>query len=153
MKRRSFLKSGVLAFGAPALLGRDELLAFPGGMLEQESNLLEIVRLVGAEALSPAERLALETSKSIREDFLHQNAFDEIDTHTSLKKKYWMLKAILTFHQKGLIVLDKGAKVDQLAKLAIKEKIVKAKFVPENKTKELEDSVGEIVREIEKIGK
>ena len=59
------------------------------GLLEQEAELLEIVRLVGAESLSPSDRLSLETSRSIREDYLHQNAFHEIDTHTSTSRHLW----------------------------------------------------------------
>lgn len=120
-------------------------------ILQQEDSLKEIVRLVGVEALSLKEQLVLDTAKSIREDFLMQNAFDEIDTYTSLKKQYWMLKAILTFHQKGQEALDRGVELKKILTLPIKEKIAKAKFVEEKKMSDLEKLVGEIGKVIEEV--
>lgn len=120
-------------------------------ILKQEDSLKEIVRLVGVEALSLKEQLILDTAKSIREDFLMQNAFDEIDTYTSLKKQYWMLKVILTFHQKGLEALDKGADLEKILTLPIKEKIARAKFIPEKEMDKLEKLTNEITKEIEEI--
>jgi V/A-type H+-transporting ATPase subunit A len=101
-------------------------------LLEQESELLEIVRLVGAEALSPQDRLALETARSIREDFLHQNAFHEIDTFTSMGKQYEMLKTILHFHRQALAAIDAGAETADISKLAVREQIARAKYIPQD---------------------
>jgi V/A-type H+-transporting ATPase subunit A len=101
------------------------------GLLEQESQLAEIVRLVGSEAISPADRMVLQTSKSIREDYLHQNAFHEVDTYTSMEKQYEMLKTILHFHKKTLEAIENGIDTDEIFKLAICQDIARAKFVPE----------------------
>jgi V/A-type H+-transporting ATPase subunit A len=101
------------------------------GLLEQEAELLEIVRLVGAEALSPKDRLALETSRSIREDFLHQNAFHEVDTHTSMPKQYEMLKTILHFHKQSLMAIEAGVETTDIFKLAVREEIARAKYIPQ----------------------
>jgi len=102
------------------------------GLLEQEAELLEIVRLVGAEALSPQDRLALETARSIREDFLHQNAFHEVDTHTSMAKQYEMLKTVLYFHKEGLAAIEAEVETDQIFKLAVREEIARAKYIPQD---------------------
>jgi len=101
------------------------------GLLEEEAELLEIVRLVGAEALSPADRLALETSRSIREDFLHQNAFHNIDTHTMMDKQYEMLKTVLHFHKQSLAAIDAGVDTADIFKLAVREEIARAKYIPQ----------------------
>jgi V/A-type H+-transporting ATPase subunit A len=110
----------------------EELTIKAMSLLEQESNLLEIVRLVGAEALSPTDRLALETSRSIREDFLHQNAFHKVDTHTSIIKQYEMLKTILHFHKQALVAIETGVETAQLFKLAVREEIARAKYIPQD---------------------
>jgi V/A-type H+-transporting ATPase subunit A len=101
-------------------------------LLEQESQLAEIVRLVGSEAISPADRMVLQTAKSIREDYLHQNAFHEIDTYTSMEKQFEMLKTILYFHKKGLEAIEKGVDTEVIFKLAVTEDTARAKYVPEN---------------------
>lgn len=101
-------------------------------LLEQEAQLVEIVRLVGSEAISPADRMILQTAKSIREDYLHQNAFHEIDTYTSMEKQFEMLKAILYFHKKGLQTIEKGIDTEVIFRLGVREDIARAKFVPEN---------------------
>ncbi len=101
------------------------------GLLEEEAELLEIVRLVGAEALSPADRLALETSRSIREDFLHQNAFHNVDTHTMMDKQYEMLKTVLHFHKQSLAAIDAGVDTAGIFKLAVREEIARAKYIPQ----------------------
>ena len=102
------------------------------GLLEEEAELLEIVRLVGAEALSPADRLALETSRSIREDFLHQNAFHNVDTHTMMDKQYEMLKTVLHFHKQSLAAIDAGVDTAGIFKLAVREEIARAKYIPQD---------------------
>jgi len=117
-------------------------------LLQQEAKLEEIVRLVGVESLSAKEQLVLETAKALREDFLHQNAFDDIDTYTSAKKMYWMLKAILTFHQEALKALSAGKNLKDIIALPIKEKIGKAKMVEEKNLAELESLSAAIIKEL-----
>lgn len=119
-------------------------------LLQQEAKLEEIVRLVGVESLSAKEQLVLDTTKSIREDFLHQHAFDEIDTYTSSKKMYLMLKAILTFHHEALSALENGKALKDLINLPVKEKISKAKMVKEEELDKLEKLSEEIKAEINK---
>jgi len=101
-------------------------------LLEQEAELLEIVRLVGAEALSPQDRLALETARSVREDFLHQNAFHKVDTHTSMEKQYEMLKTVLHFEKQALAAIDAGVETAEIFKLPVREEIARAKYIPQN---------------------
>lgn len=117
-------------------------------LLEQEASLQEIVRLVGIEALSKQERLVLESAKSIREDFLQQNAFDEYDTYTSLSKQYKLLSLILYFHHKAKEALEKGALLDDIFTLSVREKIAKAKFIPENNLGEYDKIRQDIDNEI-----
>ena len=100
-------------------------------LLEQESELLEIVRLVGAEALSPGDRLALETARSIREDYLHQNAFHKIDTFTTIEKQSEMLKTILHFHKKALEAIAADVETAEIFKLPVREEIARAKYTPQ----------------------
>jgi V/A-type H+-transporting ATPase subunit A len=99
-------------------------------LLEEESELQEIARLVGVESLSVKDRLILESARSIREDFLHQNAFHPQDTYTSLRKQYLMLRTILHFHNSGLKVLEEVS-LDKILSIPIREKIAKLKFLPE----------------------
>jgi len=106
-------------------------------LLEQEAELLEIVRLVGAEALSPRDRLALETARSIREDFLHQNAFHEVDTYTSMEKQYEMLKTVMHFHKESLVAIEAGVDTAELFKLPVREEIARAKYVPEQQISQI----------------
>lgn len=100
-------------------------------LLEEESELQEIARLVGVESLSLRERLTLESARSIREDFLHQNAFHPQDTYTSLRKQYLMLRSILHFHHSGLRALEEGVDLEDILKLKVREKISKIKFLAE----------------------
>ncbi|MEW6189559.1 MAG: V-type ATP synthase subunit A [Actinomycetota bacterium] len=113
-------------------------------ILQRESELKEIVRLVGIEALSTHERVVMETAKSIREDFLQQNAYHMDDTFTSLKKQYLMLKLIMTFHHQALQALEDGKPLQDILNTPIREKIAKAKYVPEG---ELE-TFGELEKEV-----
>ena len=100
-------------------------------LLEQEAELAEIVRLVGAESISSKDRMVLETCKSIREDFLHQNAFHKIDTHTSIDKQYEILKSILHLHEQGLAAIERGVEVSGIFALAVREEIARSSFIPE----------------------
>ncbi|MBN2020649.1 MAG: V-type ATP synthase subunit A [Sedimentisphaerales bacterium] len=118
------------------------------GLLEEEAKLLEIVRLVGAEAISPRDRLALETSRSIREDFLHQNAYHEVDTFTSLNKQYEMLKTILHFHNEALSAIGTGVETAQIFKLPIREDIGRAKYVPEEEIDKIRKIRGTISKQM-----
>lgn len=103
-------------------------------ILHDEAELKEIVKLIGMDALSPNDRLKMETARSIREDFLHQLAFHEVDTYTSLKKQLYIMKLILNFNDEALAVLAKGADVEAVANLEVREKIGRFKYIEENKT-------------------
>ena len=105
------------------------------GLLQDEAELEEIVQLVGMDALSAPDRLKLEAARSIREDFLHQNAFDEVDTYTSLTKQFDMLRLILTFQEKGQQALDAGANLSDVLALPVRDKIGRAKYIPEESVK------------------
>ena len=119
-------------------------------LLQQETDLQEIVRLVGLDTLSVSDRLILETAKSIREDFLHQNAFHEIDTYTSLKKQYHMLKLIMLLHEKCIKAVSENIPVESLVNLKIREDISRMRFIEEkelNKFSELEKRVEEEINQ------
>ncbi len=101
-------------------------------LLQEESKLEEIVRLVGTEALSPKEQLTLEISRMIREDFLFQNAYDAVDAYTSLKKQHRILRAILHFMDSALPVIEQeDFEFSKLRSLAVRDEIAKAHFYPE----------------------
>jgi len=110
----------------------EDLIVKAMSLLEQEAELLEIVRLVGAEALSPQDRLALEAARSVREDFLHQNAFHKVDTHTSMEKQYEMLKTVLHFETQALAAIEAGVETAEIFKLAVREEIARAKYIPQD---------------------
>ena len=101
-------------------------------ILQREGELKEIVRLVGMDALSSEDRLILETAKTIREDFLHQNAFDAIDSYTSFAKQYQMLKTILEYHQRAIYALKKGVKIENILSLQVQGEIVRMREIPED---------------------
>ena len=105
-------------------------------LLEEEASLLEIARLVGNESLSFNDRLILETAKSIREDFLHQNAFHEVDTYTSLRKQYLMLKVIMLFYNLSKEKIAAGMDFDKIIALPVREKISRLKYIPEAQPEE-----------------
>ena len=101
------------------------------GILQNEAELEEIVKLVGMDALSAKDRLKMETARSIREDFLHQLAFHEVDTYTSLHKQLLMMRAILEFYDIASDALEKGADIEKIVSLPIREKIGRFKYVEE----------------------
>ena len=106
-------------------------------LLSDEASLDEIVKLVGMDALSPTDRLKMETARSIREDFLHQLAFHEVDTYSSLRKQYLMMKHVLRFYDGSLDALKKGADIEKLVSIPSRESIGRFKYVPE---KDIEDT-------------
>ncbi|MDO4882674.1 MAG: V-type ATP synthase subunit A, partial [Oscillospiraceae bacterium] len=102
-------------------------------LLQDESELQEIVNLVGMDALSAPDRLKLESARSIREDYLHQNAFDPTDTYTSLPKQVLMMRAILSYYDKALEALKSGANIEMLVNIPVRERIGRFKYEPEDK--------------------
>ena len=97
-------------------------------ILQEEAELNEIVQMVGMDALSPTDRLKMEAARSIREDFLHQNSFHEIDTYTPLRKQYLMMKLVLAFYEKSADALNKGADMNALIAMPVREKIGRYKY-------------------------
>jgi V/A-type H+-transporting ATPase subunit A len=118
-------------------------------ILQEEDELNEIVRLVGVDALSPENRLIMETAKSIREDFLHQNAFHEVDTYTSFQKQYNMLELIMLLHERSEECLKAGKPIEELLDLDVKEEIARAKYIPEDDTGAFEDIKKKITSQTE----
>ena len=124
-------------------------------LLQVESELEEIVKLVGYDSLSPSDRLILEASRSIREDYLQQNAFDDTDAYTSLNKQYRILKTVLTFYNESVNALEKGVDVSDILKLEVRERIARAKYVKEDEigayidetTAQLTKDLDELIRE------
>lgn len=117
-------------------------------ILQEEAQLNEIVRLVGMDALSPANRLTMETAKSIREDYLHQNAFHEVDTYTSLKKQEYMLRCILDFDRLANEALDKNVDIEDILELPVREQIGRAKYIPEKEMSRFGALLEEIKKEM-----
>lgn len=115
-------------------------------LLQKEEKLIEIVRIVGLESLSNEDRLNLDTAKSIREDFLQQNAFVDVDNYTSLEKQFLMLKLILSFHDHAMQIVHQTEELDiqDLLNSDIKEYIAKAKFVEEEKQSEIERKISKM---------
>ena len=105
-------------------------------ILNEEAELKEIVKLIGMDALSAKDRLLMETARSIREDFLHQLAFHEVDTYTSLKKQFYMMKLILNFNDEAAEAIVKGADIEDLSTLPVRERIGRFKYIEENHTDE-----------------
>lgn len=115
-------------------------------LLQEESSLQEIVSLVGIDALSEKDRLKLEVAKSIREDYLQQNAFHEVDTYTSLNKQYKMLKLILLFRKEAEKALEAGVYINEILALAeLRDKIARSKYVTEGELGKI-DNIAEELR-------
>ncbi len=114
-------------------------------LLEEEAELQEIVRLIGVDALSPEDRLILEGARSIREDFLHQNAFHEIDTYASLKKQYKMLSVCLFYYTQAKEALARGVAFDAISEMAIRNKIARMRYLPESDV----DKIDKLKEEVE----
>jgi V/A-type H+-transporting ATPase subunit A len=107
--------------------GRQEMMT----LLQDESKLEEIVQMVGMDALSSDDRLKMEAARSIREDFLHQNSFDDIDTYSSLEKQFIMMRLVLNFYDKSKAALAKGADIEKLITMPVREDIGRFKYTPE----------------------
>ena len=121
-------------------------------LLQDEAELQEIVNLVGMDALSANDRLKLETARSIREDYLHQNAFDATDTYTSLKKQVLMMRAILLCYDQSAEALKNGANIELLMGIAVRERIGRFKYEPEDKIDSEYESIAAILaQEIEDV--
>ncbi len=118
-------------------------------LLQDEAELEEIVKLVGMDALSAPDRLKLEAARSIREDYLHQNAFHETDTYSSLDKQYYMMTVILEFYDKALAALKDGADINKIVAMPVREKIGRLKYAAEDKVaEEAADIVGRLETEL-----
>lgn len=117
-------------------------------ILQEEAQLDEIVRLVGMDALSPENRLTMETAKSIREDYLHQNAFHEVDTFSSLRKQEYMLRLIITFDELAKDALTKNVDIEDVLELGVREQIGRAKYIPESEMNKFDEILAEIKSEM-----
>ncbi len=120
-------------------------------ILQEEAELEEIVRLVGLDALSPDNRLIMETAKSIREDFLHQNAFDEVDTYSSFEKMVKLMELIMHFHNQAEDALKNEVPMLDITVLQVREKIARAKYIHEDKKEEFENIKLEITKGFQEL--
>ena len=110
------------------MAGRQKMMT----LLQEEAELEEIVKMVGMDALSPSDRLKMEAARSIREDFLHQNSFHEIDTYTSLKKQHMMMLLVTAFYERATEALSQGASLQKLISMPVRERIGRFKYVTED---------------------
>jgi len=120
-------------------------------LLQEENSLQEIVRLVGKDTLSEKDQLKLEIAKSIREDYLQQNAFMESDTYTSLEKQDKMLDIVLKFYDEGLRGLENGAYLNEIVAMPVRERIARAKYLPEEELGKIEEIAKELEKEIDEL--
>ncbi|MCF0141809.1 MAG: V-type ATP synthase subunit A [Parasporobacterium sp.] len=136
------------AAGGPWMECRGRLMK----LLSDEAALEEIVQLVGMDALSAPDRLKMEAARSIREDFLHQDSFHEVDTYTELSKQFLMMKLILAFYDQALAALDKGASVERLVNLPVRERIGRYKYTTRDMVDaEFDKIMAEITEAIDSI--
>lgn len=120
-------------------------------ILQEEAKLDEIVRLVGMDALSPRDRLTMEAAKSVREDYLHQNSFHEVDTYTSLKKQFKMLKLIVDYYFRAQRALDRGVDIDAVLSVPCRERIGRAKYVKEDDIATLDELHDEMIKQLAEL--
>ena len=121
-------------------------------LLQEEAELQEIVKLVGMDALSAPDRLKLEAARSIREDFLHQDAFHEIDTYTPLEKQYTMMKLVLDYYSESVGALGRGVSVEKLVSLPVRERIGRFKYMPSDRMEqEYKDIIQTMKKEIQSL--
>lgn len=126
---------------------------FVATVLQEEAALDEIVRLVGVDALSSKDRLTMETAKIIREDYLHQNAFDDVDTYTSMQKQYLMLKLIYEFYERASEAVENFADMNAILSCSCKEKIGRAKYIPEQNLSEFDDIFKTMASELKALSR
>jgi V/A-type H+-transporting ATPase subunit A len=118
-------------------------------LLQEEASLEEIVKMVGMDALSASDRLKMEAARSIREDFLHQNSFHDIDTYTSLEKQLLMMKLVIEYYEKSDAALKEGAPINELINLPVREQIGRYKYTEEKDIRsEYEKVSTELTRQI-----
>lgn len=124
-------------------------------LLQEEAELDEIVKMVGMDALSAGDRLKMEAARSIREDFLHQNSFHEVDTYTPLKKQFLMMELVLAFYDKSADALKRGASIRNILNMEVREKIGRFKYtLPENIDSEFKNIMDALTSEVEEaVGK
>ncbi len=136
-------------------VGQDfmKLRSFMMSLLQEEANLDEIVRLVGMDALSYTDRITMETAKIIREDYLHQNAFHEIDTYSSLEKQYKMLKLIYEFYNLANEAIDNYAELDEILSSSAKEKIGRAKYIEEENLSQFDEILKSMNAELKSLSR
>ena len=115
-------------------------------LLQQEAELQEIVQLVGVDALSAEDRMVLEVTRSIREDYIQQNAFDVTDSYSTYDKQYKMLALVMSFYDAGLQALAQGVELDAIIALPVRERIARAKEVPEDR---VDAAYAQIAQELE----
>ena len=120
-------------------------------LLQEESSLQEIVRLVGRDTLSEKDQLKLEVAKSIREDYLQQNAFMESDTYTSLEKQNKMLDLVINFFDEGIRGIDNGAYLSEIISLPVRERIARAKYLPEAELSKIDEIKAELASSIDEL--
>ena len=120
-------------------------------LLEEEAELKEIVRLVGLDALSDENRLIMEVAKSIREDFLHQNAFHPVDTYTSFDKQYKMMRLILTYYDKGKECLENDVPVQKLIDLSVREDISRVRYIAEDEVEKIDQVREKLIEDMEAL--
>ena len=121
-------------------------------LLQDESKLDEMVKLVGMDALSAPDRLKMEAARSIREDFLHQDAFNDVDTYTSLNKQHLMMKLVLDFYDVCADALKQGANINKLVNIPVRERIGRFKYTPEDKIEKEYDSIlGDLTSEVSDV--
>ena len=120
-------------------------------LLQEEASLDEIVRLVGKDSLSEDDRLKLDVAKSIREDYLMQNAFHDVDTYASLEKQYKMLDLVLQFMDEARRALKAGVYLDKIIDMPIREKIARAKYIPEEEIGKIDEISKELSSDMDKL--
>ena len=120
-------------------------------LLQEEASLEEIVRLIGIDALSAQDRLKLEVAKSIREDYLQQNSFHEVDTYTSLEKQYRMLKLVILFKKEAERALEAGVYLNDILNLEVRDKVARAKYIEEKDIKRTDEIAAEVKAAIDEL--
>ena len=114
-------------------------------LLQDEAKLDEIVQMVGMDALSAGDRLKMEAARSIREDYLHQNSFHEIDTYTSLQKQFYLMQLVMAYYEESLAALNEGVQIRDLIMMNVRERIGRYKYTPEDA---IEEEYQKVYREL-----